>query len=92
MKKKKLVNYIVDYFGLKSPYDNYEEKKKIIYIISILIKETEAIVLLCVLFSVLNMGKLFLTSLLVVICTRTFAGGIHENESTKCLLHTLALH
>lgn len=72
-------------------YNNPKDRAKIQYGLSVLISEGSKIVFLVLFFNILHTQKYFYFSLLILMSTRVFAGGVHLKGTLNCLLLTTLL-
>jgi accessory gene regulator B len=72
-------------------YNNTKDRARIYYGLSILLSEGFKIVFLVLFFNIIHNQKYFYFSLLVLLSTRVFAGGIHLKGTLNCLLLTTAM-
>ncbi|WP_017416898.1 accessory gene regulator B family protein [Clostridium tunisiense] len=72
-------------------YNNAKDRGRIQYGLSILLGEGFKIIFLVLFFNIIHREKLFFFSLLVLMSTRVFAGGIHLKGALNCLLLTTAM-
>ena len=72
-------------------YDNIKDRARIQYGLSILLSEGFKIVFLVLFFNIIHNQKYFYFSLLILISTRVFAGGVHVKGTLNCLLITILL-
>ena len=85
-----LAKKMVAYFDKKTPFKSAEDIEKVTYILTAFSKEFVSFLLLIVTFGIIGKINEFWISFIVVMLTRTFSGGIHENSSVKCFMHTVA--
>ena len=86
--KQIIVARLVDFLEKKSAFRDEEDREKIKYILSVMVRELWNVIVLCLIFGIFGVGDKFLMSLLVVMLTRTFAGGVHEENCIRCSIHT----
>lgn len=72
-------------------YDNVKDRAKIQYGLSILLNEGFKIIFLILFFNIINAEKYFYFSMLILLSTRVFAGGVHLKSTLNCLLITTFL-
>ena len=72
-------------------YNNAKDKARIQYGLSVLLSEGFKIVSLILFFNIIHSQKYFYFSLLILLSTRTFAGGVHVKGALNCLLITALL-
>ena len=72
-------------------YDNVKDRARIQYGLSILLSEGFKIVFLVLFFNIIHVQKYFYFSLLILLSTRVFAGGVHVKGALNCLLLTTLL-
>jgi len=72
-------------------YNNVKDRARIQYGLSILLSEGFKIVFLVAFFNIINVQKFFYFSMLILLSTRVFAGGIHVKGALNCLLITTLL-
>ncbi|WP_253200765.1 accessory gene regulator B family protein [Clostridium sp. CF012] len=72
-------------------YNNVKDRARIQYGLSILLSEGFKIVFLVLFFNIIHVQKYFYFSLLVLLSTRVFAGGVHVKGALNCLLLTTLL-
>ena len=82
--KQIIVARLVDFLEKKSAFRDEEDREKIKYILSVMVRELWNVIVLCLIFGIFGVGDKFLMSLLVVMLTRTFAGGMHEENCIRC--------
>ena len=72
-------------------YNNVKDRARIQYGLSILLSEGFKIIFLILFFNLMHNQKYFYFSLLILLSTRVFAGGIHVKGTLNCLLLTTLL-
>jgi accessory gene regulator B len=72
-------------------YNNVKDRARIQYGLSILLSEGFKIVFLVLFFNIIHDQNYFYFSLLILLSTRVFAGGIHIKGALKCLIITTLL-
>ena len=72
-------------------YNNVKDRARIQYGLSILLSEGFKIVFLVAFFNIIHDQKYFYFSMLILLSTRVFAGGIHVKGALNCLLITTLL-
>ena len=72
-------------------YNNVKDRARIQYGLSILLSEGFKIVFLVLFFNIIHNQKYFYFSLLILLSTRVFAGGVHLKGTLNCLLLTTLL-
>jgi accessory gene regulator B len=72
-------------------YNNVKDRAKIQYGLSILLNEGFKIVFLILFFNIIHAQKYFYFSMLILLSTRVFAGGVHLKGTLNCLLITTLL-
>jgi len=72
-------------------YDNAKDRARIQYGLNILLSEGFKIVFLVLFFNIIHNQKYFYFSLLILLSTRVFAGGVHLKGTLSCLLLTTLL-
>jgi len=72
-------------------YDNARDRAKIQYGLTILLSEGFKIISLLVIFNLLHKEKYFYFSMLILLSTRVFSGGVHLKSTLKCLALTTLL-
>ncbi|MCJ7689482.1 MAG: accessory gene regulator B family protein [Clostridiaceae bacterium] len=72
-------------------YNNVKDRARIQYGLSILLSEGFKIIFLVLLFNIIHVQKYFYFSLLILLSTRVFAGGLHVNGDLNCLFLTTLL-
>lgn len=69
-------------------YDNARDRAKIQYGLSILLSEGFKIISLLVLFNIFHKAWYFYFSMLILLTTRVFSGGVHLKSALHCLILT----
>jgi accessory gene regulator B len=69
-------------------YNNAKDRARIQYGLSVILGEGFKIVFLIMFFNIINYQKYFYFSLLILISTRVFSGGVHLKGNLNCLLIT----
>jgi accessory gene regulator B len=72
-------------------YNNAKDRARIQYGLSVLLGEGFKIVFLVLFFNIIHKQNFFYFSLLILISTRVFAGGVHLKGNLNCLLLTALL-
>jgi accessory gene regulator B len=72
-------------------YYSEKDRARVQYGLSILLSEGLKIIILILLFTTLHRVKYFAFSLLILLSTRVFAGGIHVKGTLHCLILTTLL-
>lgn len=72
-------------------YDNTKDRARIQYGLSVLLSEGFKIISLLLFFNMIHAQKYFYFSLLILLSTRLFTGGLHVKGALNCLLLTVAL-
>jgi accessory gene regulator B len=72
-------------------YNNEKDRARIQYGLSILLNEGFKILFLVLFFNVIHNQKFFYFSLLILLSTRIFAGGVHLKGTLNCLIVTTFL-
>lgn len=72
-------------------YNNVKDRARIQYGLSILLSEGFKIVFLVLFFNIIHNQRYFYFSLLILLSTRVFAGGLHVKGGLNCLLLTTLL-
>lgn len=72
-------------------YNNAKDRARIQYGLSVLLSEGFKIVFLILFFNIIHNQKYFYFSLLILLSTRVFAGGLHLKGTLNCLLLTTLL-
>lgn len=72
-------------------YDNIKDRARIQYGLSILLSEGFKIIFLVLFFNIIHNQKYFYFSLLILLTTRVFAGGVHLKGTLNCLILTILL-
>lgn len=72
-------------------YNNVKDRARIQYGLSILLSEGFKIVSLVLFFNIIHRQNYFYFSLLILLSTRVFAGGLHLKGALNCLLITALL-
>lgn len=78
-------------FFCTEAYDNVKDRARIQYGLSILLGEGFKIVFLLLFFNIIHNEKYFYFSLLILLSTRVFAGGVHLKGTLNCLFLTTLL-
>ncbi|MBC2581414.1 accessory gene regulator B family protein [Clostridium sp. DJ247] len=68
---------------------NSEEIEKINYILIVILGESFKLLVLLLIFKLLGKLVIFLFSLLILFCIRTYSGGIHFEKSYNCLFSSI---
>lgn len=89
---------IIDKLALKltsfictDAYNNVKDRARIQYGLSILLNEGFKIIFLILFFNIIHNEKYFYFSMLILLSTRVFAGGVHLKSTLNCLLVTTFL-
>ena len=69
-------------------YNNVKDRARIQYGLNVLLSEGFKIVSLLLFFNIIHRQKYFYFSLLILLSTRVFAGGVHLKGNLNCLLVT----
>jgi len=69
-------------------YDNARDRAKIQYGLSILLSEGFKIISLLIFFNILHKERYFYFSMLILLTTRVFSGGVHLRNALNCLIFT----
>lgn len=72
-------------------YDNAKDRARIQYGLSILLSEGFKIIFLLLFFNLIHSQYYFYFSLLILLSTRVFAGGVHVKGTLNCLILTTLL-
>lgn len=72
-------------------YNNAKDKAKIQYGLSILLSEGFKVIFLLMFFNIIHCQRYFYFSLLIIMSTRVFSGGIHLKGTLNCLFLTTML-
>ena len=72
-------------------YYNVKDRARIQYGLSILLSEGFKIIFLVLFFNIIHDQKYFYFSILILLSTRLFAGGVHVKGALNCLLLTTLL-
>jgi accessory gene regulator B len=72
-------------------YNNVKDRARIQYGLSLLLSEGFKIVFLILFFNIIHVQKYLYFSLLILLSTRVFAGGIHVKGGLNCLFLTTLL-
>lgn len=72
-------------------YNNVKDRARIQYGLSILLSEGFKIIFLVLFFNIIHDQKYFYFSILILLSTRLFAGGVHVKGALNCLLLTTLL-
>lgn len=72
-------------------HDNVKDRARIQYGLSILLSEGFKIVFLVLFFNITHAEKYFFFSMLILMSTRVFAGGVHVKGALNCLFLTTLL-
>lgn len=72
-------------------YDSEKDRARVQYGLGILLSEGLKIIFLIVFFNIVHYEKYFYFSLLILLSTRVFAGGIHVKGTLNCLILTTLL-
>ncbi|MTK10706.1 MAG: accessory gene regulator B family protein [Clostridiaceae bacterium] len=72
-------------------YNNSKDRARIQYGLSVLLSEGFKFVFLILFFNIIHRQNLFYFSLLILLSTRVFAGGVHLKGTLNCLLLTVLI-
>jgi accessory gene regulator B len=72
-------------------HDNVKDRARIQYGLSILLSEGFKIISLIIFFNIIHVQKYFFFSMLILLSTRVFAGGVHVKGALNCLFLTILL-
>jgi len=72
-------------------YNNVKDRARIQYGLSILLSEGFKIIFLVLFFNIIHNQRYFYFSLIILVSTRVFAGGVHIKGILNCLLLTILL-
>jgi accessory gene regulator B len=72
-------------------YNNSKDRARIKYGLSVLLSEGFKFVFLILFFNIIHKQNFFYFSLLILLSTRVFAGGVHLKGTLNCLLLTVLL-
>jgi accessory gene regulator B len=72
-------------------YNNTKDRARIQYGLTVLLSEGFKIVFLILFFNIIHKEKYFYFSLLIILSTRLFAGGVHLKGTLNCLIATTLL-
>lgn len=72
-------------------YNNVKDRARIQYGLNILLSEGFKIVFLVVFFNIIHAQNYFYFSMLILLSTRVFAGGVHVKGTLNCLVLTTLL-
>ncbi len=88
--KKKITDKILRILDEHGAFTDEIQRIKAEYIINIILGEILKFGSLGTAFASVGVGQEYITATYSILSTRTFAGGLHENEEWKCILHTAA--
>ena len=72
-------------------YDNTKDRARIQYGLTVLLSEGFKIISLILFFNIIHKQNFFYFSLLILLSTRVFSGGIHLKGTLNCLLITILM-
>ena len=78
-------------FICTEPYNNTKDRARIQYGLTVLLSEGIKIVFLVLIFNIIHKQQYFYFSLVILLSTRVFAGGVHVKGTLNCLFLTTLL-
>ena len=88
--KKKITTKILCVLDEHGAFSDEIQRIKAEYIINIILGEILKFGSLGVAFASVGAGQEYITAAYAILSTRTFAGGLHEDQEWKCIIHTAA--